>query len=155
MSQQSFPDLVKPPIALGVSNGRKRKSPPSPNRVIHLIRLPLPLGSNDYTECGRELSEDQRLLRWEDWIVGGVEQPGVREKLCRTCASVLNPNTMQPWYSWENDPLQVLNRNTAYRQEVRKAVAIDLWALVQLAEKHRDEFAVLRHVIDRRKRLRR
>lgn len=154
MNQQSFPELTKPPIALGVNNARRRKTKPSPERKIHLIRPSLPILITGLTECGIPLSEDRRLIRWEDWIVNGAEQPGVREALCKICAGCLDKTRMAPYYSWDVDPLRVINRYVYGRLDLRDEANLELRVLVALAEKYNDEFQVMRHFIAERGRRR-
>lgn len=141
---------------LGISVPWALDGPPGPRPPtgkIHLARLPTPLRIDRLTECGLVLSADRRWIEWSTWIVNGVEQPGVRPSLCAVCAGNLRRHEMRPHHEWDRDPVDALNRGVRTSDKRRRQAQVDLWAMAILVEKHPDEFEVIRHVVEQRKKM--
>lgn len=104
----------------------------------HIVRPPVPWSMLPASsECGREASDLKSTMTLD-------EAKQLREKLgqqrfaiviCMTCA-----RTAGSWPTFEQDPLQRLGRERNLYQKGGEQVRNELFALAELAARHRDEY---------------
>lgn len=116
----------------------------------HVMRPRPPWRDSDWTECGLNpatLDPTTRPVITRDALIRKVKDLGVKRTAMSTCVTCYD--TARRWKTWEEDPVQVIGRETygAYggRDGLRRELFRDeLLAIEELIKRYPDEFTAIK-----------